>query len=344
LTLLETNPANSLVSTYVLTYFPQYSHLSSSLFSMGALFSSSKPFSPTTDIPSLADKVILVTGGNGGLGKETILQLARHHPAKIYMGARSKAKAEAAISSITAQLSSPVSISYLPLDLASLQSIKTAAETINSQSQRLDIVILNAGIMAVPEGKTEDGFEIQLGTNHIGHFYLTSQLLPLLRNTAKAHGDARVVAISSEAYAFSAPFDAIVNTEKLSQKSTWARYGASKAANILFAAELARRYPDLTTASVHPGIIMTDLHSPGQASNTFISWVMRLAAPVIARDVPQGALNQLRLGTARKEDVVSGAYYTPVGNRKANNGWAKDGEKGRRLWEWSEREIKARGF
>ena len=303
----------------------------------------SKRFTPAIDIPSLADKVILVTGGNNGLGKESVSQLAQHHPAKIWMGARSEEKAAAAIKDIQSKLKDRVDIEYLPIDLASLKSVKAAANIVNSKSSRLDILMLNAGIMAVPAEKTEDGFEIQLGTNHVGHFYLTKQMLPLLQRTAEQHGDARVVSVSSDAYNFAPSIDAIVDTQKLCQKGDWARYGASKAANIMFAAELARRYPALTSTSAYPGVIMTDLHKPGQQSGSIIGKVMHWMSPFIANDVPTGALTQLWASTTRKGDLTNGKYYTPVG-KQSDNKWATNTENQRKLWDWTEEQLKAAGF
>ena len=296
-----------------------------------------------TDIPSLANKVILVTGGNNGLGKEAITQLARHQPAKIWMGARTESKAVTSINEVQSQLKEKVDIEFLPIDLASLKSVKNAADIVNSKSSRLDILMLNAGIMAVPQSRTEDGFEIQMGTNHVGHFYLTQQLLPLLTKTAQEHGDVRVVSVSSDAISFAPSFESFVDTEKLYNAGPWTRYGASKAANILFAAELARRYPQLTSTSVYPGIIMTNLHTAGQEGGTFISTVMRLMSPFVAKDVPTGTLTQLLASTAEKTSLKNGMYYTPIG-KEAGNKWVRDQDKGKRFWTWTEEQIKAKGF
>ncbi len=298
-------------------------------------------FTPATDIPSLANKVILITGGNNGLGKEAVTQLARHQPEKIWMAARSEEKAAAAIKDIQSKLDQKVDIESLHLDLASLKSVKAAANIVNSRSSRLDVLMLNAGIMAVPTGKTEDGFEIQLGTNHVGHFYLTKRLLPLLQKTAEQHGDVRIVSVSSEAINFAPAFDAIISTEKLLQKGEWARYGASKAANIMFAAELARRYPKLTSTSVYPGIVMTDLHQAGQG--TIISTIFKYASPFISKDLATGTLPQLWASTAKKQDLKNGMYYTDVG-KPSENKFVKNTENQQKLWQWTEEQIKAAGF
>ena len=303
-------------------------------------------FDPEAEIGDLSDKVILVTGGNTGIGKETVLQLAKHNPAKLYLAARTESKARDAITAIKGALSKPVDIEYLPLDLSSLKSVRAAAETVNATTSRLDILILNAGIMAVPPGKSESGHDIQLGTNHIGHFHLTKLLLPLLERTAAAPGsDVRVVSVSSEAFNMAPPTDTILSTEKLTATGPWARYGASKAANILFAAELARRYPAFKAVSLHPGMIKTDLYLPNQQANALLKYGMALFGPLVLRDVSEGAHNQLWAAAgARREELVDGAYYTPVGKPHAGNKFAKDEASGKRLWNWTEAELEKAGY
>jgi NAD(P)-dependent dehydrogenase (short-subunit alcohol dehydrogenase family) len=301
-----------------------------------------KPFNPEADISDLGNKVILVTGGNTGIGKETILQLAKHNPAKVYLAARTESKARDAIKSIETALSKPIDIEYLPLDLSSLKSVRQAAEIVNASTSRLDILILNAGIMAVPPGTTEFGHDIQLGTNHIGHFQLTKLLLPLLEKTAAMPGsDVRIISVSSEANHMAPSIDTITSTEKLTATGPWTRYGASKAANILFAAELARRYPALKSVSLHPGMIKTDLYLPNQDINIIFKYGFALLGPLILRDVPEGAHNQLWAAAgAKREELVDGAYYTPVRRSHADNKFAKDKAGGKKLWDWTEAELK----
>ena len=280
------------------------------------------------------------------MGKETVLQLAKHQPQKIFLAARTESKATEAINSINNQLQEKVDIEWVPLDLMSLPSVKSAASTVACKSDRLDVLILNAGVMALPPGKTEAGFDNQLGTNHVGHHLLTKLLMPTLQKTAEKSGsDVRVVTLSSEAWNLAPSFETIVNTDKLCKTSPWSRYGASKAANILFASELARRYPFLTSISLHPGIIMTDLHGASNASYSIISLGMRLVSPFIAQDVPHGALNSLYLAAgAKKEELKNGGYYTPVGKVQPSNKWAKDKNAGSRLWDWTEGELKKAGY
>ncbi|KAJ5520456.1 hypothetical protein N7463_000909 [Penicillium fimorum] len=297
-------------------------------------------FAPERDIPDLTGKVILVTGGNAGLGKETILQLAKHNPNKIFLGARSKVKADEAIKLLKSSVSNDVEISWIPLDLMSSKSIKNAARQVKAQSSRLDILILNAGVMALPPGETEIGHEIQLGTNHTGHFHLTTWLLPILLKTAEEPGsDVRVVTLASVGHNFSPAFEKILDQEKLKKVNTIARYGASKAANILFAAELSRRYPSITSVAVHPGIIVTNLYDALNSISPFAalgSKFLRFSGST----VPQGACNTLWAATgAKKEDITNGGYYVPVGILKRRNKWACNEDMGKRLWEWTELEL-----
>jgi NAD(P)-dependent dehydrogenase (short-subunit alcohol dehydrogenase family) len=283
---------------------------------------------------------VLIFLGNAGLGKESILQLAKHNPEKIFLGARSKTKAESAISSLKGQLSNNVNITWLPLDLTSVQSIKEAVQQFSAQSSRLDILMLNAGVMALPPGETEMGHEIQLGTNHTGHFLLTKLLLPTLLKTAQEpNSDVRVVSLSSIGHNLAPPFETILDQNKLKRVHTNLRYGASKAANILFAAELARRFPSITAVSVHPGIIFTDLYGPASEGSTIAALSSKLLS-IFGTPVPAGAYNQLwAAAAAKKQDLVNGAYYVPVGKLKAHNKYTKNEEQGRRLWDWTEAEL-----
>jgi NAD(P)-dependent dehydrogenase (short-subunit alcohol dehydrogenase family) len=282
---------------------------------------------------------------NSGLGKETVLQLAKHRPRKIFLAARNESKSKNAIKYIEAELVEEVDIEYLPLDLASLTSVKNAADKFKNHSTRLDILVLNAGVMAMPPETTHAGFEIHMGTNHVGHHLLTQLLLPILLKTAtESESDVRVVTVSSEAYYFSPALDTLISTSKLRETSPFLRYAASKAANILFAAELARRHPELTSVSVHPGIIMTDLHNRGQRSGVFVLQTLKIAAPLISQDVQHGALTQLWAAAgAKKGDLVNGGYYS-VEKLRPWNPWARNELAGKTLWDWTEEGLERAGF
>lgn len=279
--------------------------------------------------------------GNGGLGKETILQLAKHCPSKVFMGARSESKATESIESLKPSIPNGVEIIWLPMDLTSTKSIQNAAEQFNAQSQRLDILVLNAGVMSLPPGETELGHEIQLGTNHTGHFLLTKLLLPVLLSTAEEpESDIRIVSLSSVGHNLAPSFDTMLNQEKLKNVNTNARYGASKAANILFAAELSRRYPSITSISVHPGVILTDLYDSISQRSSIIGIGCKTMR-FFGSSVPEGAYNTLWAAVgARKKDLTNGGYYIPVGHLKPHNRYTQSKEMGKKLWDWTQDELK----
>jgi NAD(P)-dependent dehydrogenase (short-subunit alcohol dehydrogenase family) len=229
------------------------------------------------------------------------------------------------------------------MDLASFASIKDAATTFTSQSKRLDILINNAGIMACPMGETVDGYEIQLGTNHMGHALLTKLLVPTLLDTAKEPGaDVRVVNLSSSAHQM-APWGGVISDKAvLAQKREWVRYANSKLANILFAKELAKRYPAIKSVAVHPGAIRTDLWQHSVNASTLLRWGVNTFGGLWLQDIAKGAMNQLWAATAK--DVTSGVYYTPVGHAASGTGDARNEKLAARLWDWTEEELAKHGY
>ncbi|KAH6874148.1 hypothetical protein B0T10DRAFT_499208 [Thelonectria olida] len=308
---------------------------------MGSVLSKGVPFSPETNISSLQGKVVLVTGGNSGLGKQSILELAKHNPQEIWLGARSRTKAEEAISDIRSQVPNAPPIRPLQMDLASFESVHGAAKTFSQQSNRLDILLLNAGIMSVPEGKTKDGYEVQFGTNHMGHALLCKLLLPTLLKTAEQPGsDVRVVVLSSSAHEYAPKEDGIrFSTLKTTAKeiSTITRYGQSKLANILFAQELARRYPQIKAPSIMPGLVTTNLANTMSDNSLILRIVWEITAAVIGVDVQTGVLNQLWASTAA--NVKSGEYYTPIGKTGQGKRWTNNPDLAKKLWDWTEAEL-----
>jgi len=300
-------------------------------------------FNPDKDIPDLSGKVILVTGGNIGLGKESIYQLSKHNPAHIYLAARTKAKADAAIAELKAQVPS-ANISFLELDLASFASIRQAASTFNAASDRLDILMNNAGIMACPPGLTKEGYEIQFGTNHMGHALLTKLLLPKLKATAKEpNSDVRIVNLSSGAHNWAPKtgYSLAHNKTDLASTSTWARYSLSKLANIHFNRELARRNPDIKCVAVHPGGVHTNLTSGPQATYPLLAGLIGFVAKWVTVSVQKGAWNQLWAATSK--DAKTGTYYCPVGLEGMDSRLAKDEKLCKELWEWTEKELEGHG-
>jgi len=205
--------------------------------------------------------------------------------------------------------------------------------------------MLNAGIMAVPPGTTKEGYEIQFGTNHVGHALLTKLLLPTMVKTAQEPGaDVRVVSLSSLGHAGASGimFDGL-KSEGGGCSSSMTRYGQSKLANILFARELQKRYGEkgITAVAVHPGVVNTELY------RTVFTGVLGVGNLVkkFYTSVQDGAKNQLWAATAKKGDgskeVKGGAYYTPVGVPEQCSNMAKDSELAAKLWDWTEKELES---
>lgn len=194
--------------------------------------------------------------------------------------------------------------------------------------------------MATPLGKSEDGYEAQFGTNHLGHAYLTKLLLPTLIKTANdPAGDVRVVVVSSIGHHMAPPGGIIFETEQLMEQSPLKLYGQSKLANILFSKGLAKRYPEITSVAVHPGTIMTDLYEAQNKSNVLVRLLMSYVAPLFFGDVHYGAFNQLWAATVSKSKIVSGGYYMPVGKEVAGSSYASDEKLANELWNWTEEEF-----
>ena len=296
----------------------------------------------TSDIPDQSGRVAVVTGANGGLGLEVARQLARKG-GHVVMAARDQAKGESARASIRGELPG-ASLELVPLDLASLASVRQAAAAILAGHPRVDILANNAGVMAIPERRTEDGFEMQLAVNHLGHFALTAQLLPALLQS----GDARVVSVTSTGRHAGRPVDPD-NPHLSGRYDPWRAYGQSKLANLHFALELDRRFRAAAVPArsmvVHPGFTNTDLQARsvretggGRSQRFFHDAVRRFGMTP-----GQGALPLLRAAT--DPGAVGGALYTPR--------WVNWGPPVRRpmfartrssdamttLWEVSERET-----
>jgi NAD(P)-dependent dehydrogenase (short-subunit alcohol dehydrogenase family) len=274
------------------------------------------------------------------------MQLVKHSPAEVYLAARTPSKAEAAIEDIK-KATPGAHVTYLPLDLMSFDSIKKAADEFKSKSPRLDILMNNAGIMATPLAFTKEGYESQLGTNHVGHALFTKLLLPMLLKTAEEpNSDVRIVNLSSDGHNFASFIGGIVlDQEKLKTYNPVFRYGNSKLANILYSRGLAKRYPQITSVAVHPGVIYTDLYAP--ASQNFIVRMGIGASSVFWTGIDKGAWNQLWASTIPKANLKNGAYYTPVGNISQGSwlfGYASNEQMADELWDWTKEEFKKHGF
>lgn len=293
------------------------------------------------DIPDQSGRVAVVTGANSGLGLETARELARKG-AVVVMAARNMDTAEAVRDEILEQVPR-AQLELVHLDLASLASVEEAAATILASHPRIDLLINNAGIMATPEGRTADGFELQLGTNHIGHFVLTARLLPALA----AAEDGRVVTVTSTARHVGRPVDPD-NPHLEGSYDPWRAYGQSKLANLHFAVELQRRLAEagssVQSLVAHPGLSRTELQvrtvEGDRGSRQARFW--RAAARYTGLKPARGALPQLRAAT--DPAAKGGELYAP---RFVNSGAAVRrplmGRSLKRapattLWEISERE------
>ncbi|KAF2131081.1 oxidoreductase-like protein [Dothidotthia symphoricarpi CBS 119687] len=307
-------------------------------------------FNPEKDIGSLEGKVIIVTGGNAGLGKATVSYLASHNPAKIYLAARTASKAASAIKDIRASVPNACEIEHLQLDLTSFSSIAEAAAVFQKQESRLDLLINNAGVMANPFDTTKEGYEIQFGTNHMGHALFTKLLLPTLLATAEKPGtDVRIVNLSSEGHNLAASQGLLFDNAALEQQGTWRRYGNSKLSNVLFTRELADRYPQITSVSLHPGVIFTDLYVNMRANillkiGLFLAGFLAPFLPGFYKDSEGGALNTAWCATTSKENLVNGAYYKPVGVKSAGSKFAQDAGMQKKLAEFTDAELAKHGY
>jgi len=320
-----------------------------------------------TGTPDLTGRTIVVTGGNTGLGKETCIRLAKLG-AEVIVGSRSPKRGADAAEEIRA-LSNSEKVSSMVLDLASLKSIESFAAAFKKEHDKLDVLVNNAGVMAIPTREvTEDRFEKQMGINHFGHFHLTSLLMPQIKAAGKATGDARVINLSSSAHqiAFSGMNWEDLQSEK--EYDPWKAYGQSKLANVLFTRELHKRLSEspetagVSTASVHPGVVRTEL-----GRNFFIPPAMcdaagsvdckgQLPTPVMAvsavtlplmlygtKSVPQGAMTQVECAAdPALKGKLGGNFFSDCAET-GTSGPGKDIAAAGRLWKVSE-ELTGRSF
>jgi NAD(P)-dependent dehydrogenase (short-subunit alcohol dehydrogenase family) len=293
----------------------------------------------TSDIPDLAGRTVIVTGANSGIGLEAARELAAHG-ASVTLAVRDRVRGDAAAGQLADRATGPVEVALL--DLADLSSVRAfAASWRDGHPDGLDVLVNNAGLMAIPRRETADGFEMQLGTNHLGHFALTGLLVEAL------NPDARVVTVSSGVHRMgSIDFDDL-QSERSYQK--WRAYAQSKLANLLFALELHRRASaagaDLRSVAVHPGYAATNLQrvGPEMSGDRVGRFLIGLANRVVAQSAAAGAWPTLMAAT--DPDVPSGSFIGPTqwrGSRgtpglETPSDAARDPETAARLWEESTR-------
>jgi NAD(P)-dependent dehydrogenase (short-subunit alcohol dehydrogenase family) len=284
------------------------------------------------DIPDQTGRTAIVTGANTGIGLETARMLAQKG-AHVVLACRSREKGEAAAARINSERPGG-SATAAPLDLSDLDSVAAFASAIASAHTRLDLLVNNAGVMVPPLGRTKQGFELQFGTNHLGHFALAARLLPLLERTSAA----RLVVVSSTAQNLGRiDFDDLNWQHR--PYAAWPAYGQSKLANMMFALELGRRLAragsGLRVTAAHPGWTATDLQRT--------SGVVRFLNPLFAMKPRDGALPTLR--AAIDPSAESGSYWGPSRFGELNgpparariSERAKDENVAKRLWDESEK-------
>ncbi|PSK55449.1 hypothetical protein B9Z65_2838 [Elsinoe australis] len=279
------------------------------------------------DIPELAGKVILVTGGHSWTRRRDSHLLGRNSVA-----------AQATIKAAK-EINKDAVVRFFECDLSNLIAVKVAATKIAAHIDRLDLVFCNAGIMATPAGLSRDHYEIQFATNHLGHAMLIRQLLPLLRKTAsQPKADVRVISNTSLGYQFASciQYDTIQTTQEAYILGAFRRYGQSKLANLLYAKALARNFPEITFVSIHPGIINTTLISGLSTFNRYFTNITTFGQQVT---VQEGVKNQLWAATVAKDQVVNGAFYEPVGKPGRMTAAARNEQMAEELYEWTAKTL-----
>ncbi|XP_016140940.1 retinol dehydrogenase 12 [Sinocyclocheilus grahami] len=272
----------------------------------------------------LDDKTVIITGANTGIGKETARDLAKRG-ARVVMACRDLEKAEAARKELIED-SGNQNIVANKLDLSDTKSIRAFAELINKEEKQVNILINNAGIMMCPYSKTADGFEMQFGVNHLGHFLLTYLLLDLLKKSAPS----RIINVASVAHTWGSIHLDDINSEK--GYSPRRAYGQSKLANILCTRSLAKRLQGsgVTVYSLHPGVVQSELFRN-------LSKPVQIAVKVFSpftKTTIQGAQTTIYCAVEPKLDNESGGYYSDCAPAQCSSE-ALDDEMAQKLWELS---------
>ncbi|KAJ6576413.1 hypothetical protein DFH09DRAFT_1149262 [Mycena vulgaris] len=299
---------------------------------------SGKPVWQTSDMPDLTGKVVIVTGGGAGIGKETVKALLEHN-AVVYIASRNAAKTEAAIQDL--KILTGKAASSLVLDLEDFHSIRKAVEQFLQQEKRLDILFNNAGVMMPPvEATTANGYDLSFGTNVLGHFYLTKLLLPLLIQTAGITEEpTRVVNTSSGShYLAMHDFNTFKDGPARRKLNLMQIYGQSKWANVTFSNELARRYGDkgVVSSCVNPGNLKdTELsRHVNSGVEKFLLKILQIYPP------SWGALPQLFAGTSPEGVDFNGKFIIPWGRLGPARKDTADPNLGKELWTWLEEQVK----
>jgi len=291
------------------------------------------------NIPELSGKIIVVTGGNSGLGYESVKAFAGKG-AEVILASRSTEKGEEAKAVILNDVPG-AKIKVMQLDLGDLESVKSFAAAFKQGYKKLDVLLNNAGIMMTPYFTTKDGFEGQFGTNHLGHFALTGLLMDTLLQT----NESRIVNVSSGAHKNGKMDFSNLQFENGKDYAPMKAYGRSKLSNLLFTYELQRKLEaankDTMTVAAHPGVAMTNLGR--HLVNKFLYKILSPLFKMMAQDQAMGALPQIRASV--DPTVKGGEYYGPDGKREykgypvvvPSNEASHNLEDAARLWEESEK-------
>ena len=274
-------------------------------------------------------KLALITGATAGMGYATAVEMAKKGYAVVMTG-RNEEKGLEAVAHAKRESGSE-DLSFARCDLASLASIRAFADQFKQQHERLDVLINNAGVLTLKREETEDGFEKQLGVNHLGHFLLTNLLLDLLVRSE----DGRIVTVSSGGHKWGSFYER--DPHMKTRYSIMKGYGQSKLANILFTKELARRLQDTNVLAntLHPGAVATSLGVDRKTG--FGKTIYKLLTPVFQTPA-EGATTALYLATSPDLDGVSGEYFYKQKIAAVSDD-ARDVELAARLWAWSEKEV-----
>jgi NAD(P)-dependent dehydrogenase (short-subunit alcohol dehydrogenase family) len=316
---------------------------------MGSAFGATSTTDDVLKDVDLQGKRVLVTGVSAGLGVETARALAAHG-AEVVGAARDLHKAQIATEPVRSQAAKGGSLTLVPLDLASLASVRACADQLLAARRSFDVIIANAGVMATPKGTTADSFETQFGTNHLGHFVLVNRLVPLLKRGS------RFVSLASSGHRM-ADVDLEDPNFERTPYTEWVAYGRSKTANILFAVEFDRRHrtQGIRATAVHPGGIRTELsrHLQPGALEQRIEQINANrpagTAPFRWKTIPQGAATSVWAAFVANADAVAGHYcedchvaeivthgeFVAEGVRR----YAVDPERAKALWRKSEEMV-----
>lgn len=292
-----------------------------------------------SDIPDQSGRTAVVTGANSGIGYVTARELARKG-ARVVLACRSETRGSEARDRLVSEVPD-AQVEFVRLDLGDLESVREFVATYEREYDRLDLLVNNAGVMALPYGRTADGFETQFGVNHLGHFALTGLLLPALLGTPGA----RVVSLSSFVHALANIDIRDLNSER--QYRRWIAYGRSKTANLLFTHELARRLAtigsEVVAAAAHPGYARTNLQTAGPKleGRKGAERVVEIGNRVFGQSADAGALPTLYAATAPGvlPDSFTGPSFAMWRGSPAKSwraGWTLNDLAAERLWAASE--------